>query len=244
MGESIDCEHGQLTGDTASDGLGVTVQNTTRGMAYYVPRSNTVAFIPDFGAPATVHDTWALANDGLLYFWRGNDGEPPADAVSLDPAACDTLVQVDASFAVACLHFFEMTLGNPLTAPPAESPRTPLQTAPGALLSQDSALALSVTRTPSDDQLRITLSQVDAALGERFPEVTGRVCNGSANWDATDVTVNFVFYDRNRVETVDSGSYRVGDVLAGQCASFDTTLTALNPWRTIGLRRTTWTWQR
>lgn len=245
MGQPIDCEHGQVGGSSS-----VTVQNTTAGMAYYVARSNTVAFIPDLGgSPQSTHDTWALAPSGLLYFWQGNAAEPPADAVQVDPNSCDTLPQdAPSAIGVACFEFFAMSLGNPLAQPSAVSAPNPV-TAPAppaaaSLQSSSPPLAPAIAQPPSEDQLRVTISQIDASLGGEFPRVTGRVCNQATTWDADEIRISFVFYDRNGFETLDDGSYTVAHVLAGDCQRFEATLTALQPWRKIGVGRITWTWQR
>ncbi len=252
MGSPTECEHTQVTGnDPYTDSLHVSVQATTAGMAYYVPRSNTVAFIPTFGAtPQANHDTWAIGPGGLLYFWQGSTAEPPATAVQIDPGSCDTLTQADPqSFGVACFEFYAMGLGNPVAVaapsiPTVTNPSAPSAPVTAASQAQSPALGPSSATPPSNDQLHVTLSDVNASIGDEFPVVSGQVCNQASSWDANEITIDFVFYDRDGLQTADDASYTVDQVNAGECHQFTADLTALQPWRKIGLGQINWTWRR
>ena len=96
---------------------------------------------------------------------------------------------------------------------------------------------------PSDDQLQARLEQIDALAGDGFPTVSGQVCNQSSGLDADQITLNFVFYDRDGSPKLDHGTYQLDQVDAGECKRFSTTLTALQPWRKIGIGDVDWTWQ-
>ena len=71
MGDPVECEH--------AGGDGETVQQTTTGLAYYRPDTNTAAFTDGWRH-------WAVTPRGLVH-WEGEAADPPPDAAVAETAS-------------------------------------------------------------------------------------------------------------------------------------------------------------
>lgn len=71
MGDPVECEHPNSTN-------GDTLQNTSRGLAFWRKATNTPTFTDG-------HRHWALTPGGLVY-WEGSSIDPPGGAVTVVPA--------------------------------------------------------------------------------------------------------------------------------------------------------------
>jgi hypothetical protein len=119
---------------------------------------------------------------------------------------------------------------------------------PGSFTSPSATPSSSVTSgrptapTPSDSELVVQIESV-GGISRSFPWVDGRACNRAVGWRASDIRIEFAFYNTGLLPTLDSGSYYLGELSPGECRSFTASLTALQVWRTIAVDRVRWTWR-
>ena len=97
---------------------------------------------------------------------------------------------------------------------------------------------------PPDSDLEVRLDPLDPSLSA-FPILTGRICNRSTAWAATDITVEFTFYGANSLlPTADHASTFVSNLSPDTCAPFVVTVATMYPWQTIKIGRVTFDWAR
>jgi hypothetical protein len=94
---------------------------------------------------------------------------------------------------------------------------------------------------PSNSDIVVRGLSVEA-FSRSFPTVQGLVCNNAQGWTASNIAIQFEFYYDSLLPTLDSGRTAVYSVSPGECQRFNASLTALQPWRPISVKRVTWTW--
>ena len=106
-------------------------------------------------------------------------------------------------------------------------------------------LPMVVPSQPNDRDLDVRITGV-TALTQMFPQVTVRACNQSPTHSASNVAVEFSFWDpkwSTGLPTLDSGSAVIGAVAMGECRSVTASLSALQAWNTITIKAVTGSWR-
>jgi hypothetical protein len=245
MGDPVECGHNQA-------GSSDILQTTSTGLAYYRSAMSTAVF-----TDGQAHYAWTP--QGLIG-WDGPSVDGPLRlALSAGlPTWCDwgalssqvtgfLCAYPDSSFGAwygppgsDAWQLLGVLAGSDSDWQLTEAGRQFLMGVP----PQPVATLTPTVPRPLDSDLDVSLDPVSTALTPGFPMVSGRACNRSLAWTATDVRIDFAFYGGSLLPTNDHGSYSIARIAPDTCEPFLTSLSALYSWQTIKINSVSLTWGR
>jgi hypothetical protein len=245
MGEAVECEHQEPTS-------GDTLQATTTGLAYYRRAAQDTPIFTDGQSHL------ALTGQGLIG-WDGPSVDAPLSLVynAALPTWCSWLGLGAKVVGFLCAYPDGATgaWSPPVTSSSAwvllgiePSPDAEWQlTAAGRTLLAGSAVVsppLAALGPPPDTYVQVSVDPINPPPSASFGTITGRVCNQSTVWTATNVRLGFAFVDSSSLSTPDRATASVADILPDSCGPFAASFSAAFAWQSIKLDSTTFSWRR
>jgi hypothetical protein len=250
MGQPTECEHQ----DRAS---GDTLQATTTGLAYYRHAANDTAVFTDGQSHVALTDRGLIGWDGP---WIDSPLSLPLDGAL--PTWCSWLSLGQQIVGYLCAYP-NNAIGAWSPPPPGanawlmlgilSSPEAEWQlTAAGrTLLGPAAAIGPPASPAPSsnlapppDTYVQVNVDPVNGSAAASFGMITGRVCNQSTIWTASDVRLSFAFVDSSFLATPDRASASVFAVPPNTCAPFAASFSTAYAWQTVKLDSTSFSWRR
>jgi hypothetical protein len=249
MGQPVECEHlDPVSGDI--------LQATTAGLAYYRHAARDTPVFTDGQSHV------ALTADGLIG-WDGASVDGPL-WLSRDgalPTWCSWLKLGQQVSGYLCVY---PSAAIAAWSPPTDaskawillglepSPDADWQlTAAGRILLGGAAsvtpsepLPAPDVAPPPDTYVQVSVDPINPSPPPSFGMITGRVCNQSTVWTASDVRLEFSFLDSSLLPTPNRASASLNVVPPDTCAPFAATFSAMSTWQTVRLDRTSFSWHR